>query len=70
MEIKEELVCKAPNDVCRIFRTKSGYELRYNSLWHGDPCYLYETLKGAKIAMARMAKGIYKDLHKPSTPWE
>lgn len=50
-------------------KLKMGFELQYNSIFHGDPCYRYNTLKGAKIAMARMAGGIYKDL-KPSTPWE
>ena len=68
--MKEKLLCKAPTDVCRIYKTEYGFELRYNSLQHGDPCYLYKTLKGAKIAMARMAKGIYKDIQKPSTAWE
>lgn len=66
----EELICKGPNDVCRIYKTECGFELRYNSLWYGDSVYTYKTLKGAKIAMARMAKGIYKDLKKPSTAWE
>lgn len=66
----ETLVCKGENDVCRIYKTCNGFELRYNSIFYGDPVYVYETLKGAKVAMARMAKGIYKDLKKPSTPWE
>ena len=67
----EELICKGPNDVCRIYYVDNrGFELRYNSLWYGDPTYTYKTLKGAKIAMTRMAKGIYKDLTKPSTAWE
>ena len=66
----EKLICKGINDECRIYETDYGYyELRYNSLWHGDPCYRYKTLKGAKIAMKRMANGIYKGL-KPSTAWE
>ena len=66
----ETLVCKGPNDTCRIYQTEYDFELRYNSLWYGDAVYTYKTLKGAKIAMARMAKGIYKNLTKPSTPWE
>ena len=65
-----ELICKGQNDVCRIYKTECGFELCYNSLWNGDPVYTYKTLKGAKIAMARMSKGIYKDLKRPSTPWE
>lgn len=65
-----ELVCKGRNDICRIYKTSNGYELHYNSLLHGDPCYLYKTLRGAKIAMARMNKGIYKELKNPSTRWE
>ena len=65
-----KLICKGPNDTCRIYKVNNSFELRYNSLWYGDPTYTYKTLKGAKIAMARMAKGIYKDLKKPSTPWE
>lgn len=65
-----ELVHKGPNDVCRIYKTKDGFELWYNSLWYGDPVYTYTTLKGAKIAMSRMAKGIYKNLKTPSTLWE
>ena len=75
--MEEKLICKGMNDECRIYEitpyTANGktwkYELRYNSLFHGDPTYRYETLKGAKIAMKRMANGIYKDL-KPSTAWE
>ena len=66
----DKLICKGKYDECRIYQTEQGFELRYNSLWYGDPIYRYETLKGAKIAMARMAKGIYKDLKKPSTRWE
>lgn len=66
----KELICKGPNDVCRIYATKDGFELWYNSLYYGDPVYIYKTLRGAKIAMARMNKGIYKDLKKPSTLWE
>ena len=65
----ETLICKGKNDECRIYQTECGFELRYNSIFWGDPCYIYNTLKGAKIAMARMAKGIYKGL-KPSTAWE
>ena len=68
--MKEMLVCKGPNDICRIYQTEYGFELRYNSLWYGDPTYIYKTLKGAKIAMVRMSKGIYRDLKKPSTVWE
>ena len=66
----EKLICKGENDVCRIYEVSNGYELRYNSIWYGDIRYLYKTLRGAKVAMARMAKGRYKDLKKPSTPWE
>ena len=66
----EELICKGQNDVCRIYKVNDNFELRYNSLWYGDARYTYKTLKGAKIAMARMAKGIYKNLKKPSTLWE
>ena len=65
----EKLICKGKNDECRIYETENGFELRYNSLWHGDPIYFYKTLKGAKISMKRMANGIYKGL-KPSTAWE
>ena len=65
----EKLICKGVNDECRIYETERGFELRYNSLFHGDPVYRYDTLKGAKIAMKAMARGIYKDL-KPSTAWE
>lgn len=65
----EKLICKGINDECRIYETENGFELRYNSICDGDPCYLYKTLKGAKIAMKRMANGIYKGL-KPSTAWE
>ena len=68
--MQENLVCKGINDVCRIYETEDGFELRYNSLSYGDPVYLYKTLKGAKIAMARMAKGIYKNLKRPSSAWE
>lgn len=66
----DKLICKGKNDECRIYQTEQGFELRYNSLCDGDPVYLYKTLKGAKIAMARMAKGTYASLTKPSTPWE
>lgn len=66
----EELIYKEPNDICRIYKTEHGFELRYNSLWYGDPVYVYKTLKGAKIAMAKMKNGIYKNLKKPSTTWE
>lgn len=69
---KEILICKGKNDECRIYQTNSTrypFELRYNSFFWGDPCYGYKTLKGAKIAMALKARGIYKDL-KPSHPWE
>ena len=70
----DKLVCKGKNDVCRIYETEhSGkwkYELRFNSIFYGDPCYGYSTLKGAKIAMSRLLKGTYKDLEKPSTAWE
>lgn len=65
----EKLICKGKNDECRIYEVSNGYELRYNSIFHGDPCYSYKTLRGAKIAMARMANGCYRDL-KPSTAWE
>ena len=65
----KELICKGPNDVCRIFHTEQGYEIHYNLIWDGDPKYVYDTLRGAKIAMARMAKGRYLGC-KPSTAWE
>ena len=65
----EKMICKGTHDECRIYQTNRGFELRYNSICDGDPTYIYKTLKGAKIAMAQMAKGIYKDLKKPSTPW-
>ena len=68
-KMNDKLVCKGTNDVCRIYETNYGFELRYNSLWYGDPVYLYRTLKGAKVAMTRMAKGIYQDLKHPSTAW-
>lgn len=68
-EQNRKLICKGKNDECRIYQTKNEFELQYNSILHGDPCYKYKTLKGAKIAMARFSKGIYKNL-KPSTRWE
>ena len=66
----EKLIYQSKNDECRIYETEYGFELRYNSIFHGDPCYRYKTLKGAKIAMAIMSKGIYKDIKKPSCSWE
>lgn len=65
----DKLILKGPNDVCRIYQTTQGFELRYNLLWDGDPTYLYKTLSGAKIAMKNFARGRYKDC-KPSTAWE
>lgn len=66
---KEILICKGPNDVCRIYQTAAGFELRYNLLWDGDPTYIYKTLAGAKIAMRNFSRGRYKN-SKPSTAWE
>jgi hypothetical protein len=66
----EKLICKCENDVCRIYQTAQGFELRYNLICDGDPTYIYKTLRGAKIAAARMAKGIYAYAKKPSTRWE
>lgn len=65
----EKLICKGTNDECRIYETDRGFELRYNSLYHGDPIYVYKTLRGAKVAMKKMANGRYKGL-KPETKWE
>ena len=67
--IMEKLIKKSANDVCRIYQTEYGFELRFNLLVYGDPVYTYTTLKGAKIAMAKMQHGIYKGLE-PSMPWE
>ena len=67
--MSDKLVYKDFNDVCRIYETQDGFELRYNSFFYGDPVYFYTTLKGAKIAMTRMNNGIYRDLKFPSTDW-
>lgn len=67
----ENLIFKGKNDVCRIYQTDSGFELRFNLLSEGDPIYLYKTARGAKIAAAKMtaSNGIYAN-RKPSTKWE
>lgn len=68
----DKLICKGRNDICRIYETNGSiwkYELRFNLIWDGDPCFGYDTLKGAKIAMARMLNGRYKNVKAPSTAW-
>lgn len=67
----EVLIFKGKNDVCRIYQTDRGFELRFNLISDGDPVYLYKTARGAKIAAARMTAtgGIYANRH-PSTKWE
>lgn len=68
----ETLIFKGKNDVCRIYQTERGFELRFNLLSEGDPVYLYKTAKGAKIAAAKMTSknGIYGNRTHPSTKWE
>lgn len=67
----ETLIFKGENDLCRVYQTKSGFELRFNLISEGDPTYLYQTAKGAKIAAKKMtARGGKYENCRPSTKWE